>query len=256
MSIASEITRINNNIANAYDECETKGATMPQYENSANLASTIASIPSGGGGADLSEYFNVTVSGPMTSANNLIRNGVKKYPPLIISEGVTSLYSAFSGCIFTNFIVPEIDLSNITNLSYFFSYSGAIQNVDLSNLKNTEGITNIEYMFYSCPNLIKIDLSVLKPTALSQAASAFSGCSKTAILDISNLSFNNLQYSTSRIYMFSNFGYHCLQSDGAYADGIPYVYVKDQEAQNWVLTDSYNGHPSTWTTDNVVIKSN
>lgn len=49
MSIQSEINRINSNIANAYDELETKGATMPQTENSANLATTIASIPSGGG---------------------------------------------------------------------------------------------------------------------------------------------------------------------------------------------------------------
>ena len=48
MSIASEITRIKNNIAGAYVEAETKGATMPATENSENLASTIATIPSGG----------------------------------------------------------------------------------------------------------------------------------------------------------------------------------------------------------------
>ena len=47
MSIASEITRINNNIAAAYDEAEAKGATMPATENSANLANTVASIPTG-----------------------------------------------------------------------------------------------------------------------------------------------------------------------------------------------------------------
>lgn len=48
MSIASEITRINTNIANAYTKASLKGATMPQSRNSANLASTIESIPSGG----------------------------------------------------------------------------------------------------------------------------------------------------------------------------------------------------------------
>lgn len=47
MSIASEITRINTNIAAAYDEAEAKGATMPATENSANLAQTVASIPTG-----------------------------------------------------------------------------------------------------------------------------------------------------------------------------------------------------------------
>lgn len=51
MSIQSEINRINTNIASAYDKCEEKGATMPDNENSANLADTIDSIPTGGGGS-------------------------------------------------------------------------------------------------------------------------------------------------------------------------------------------------------------
>lgn len=51
MSVADQITRINNNIAAAYDACDGKGATMPVTENSDNLADTVASIPQGGGGA-------------------------------------------------------------------------------------------------------------------------------------------------------------------------------------------------------------
>ena len=51
MSIASEITRINNNISSAYTACNNKGATMPVTQDSANLANTISSIPAGGGGA-------------------------------------------------------------------------------------------------------------------------------------------------------------------------------------------------------------
>ena len=47
MSIASEITRINNNIAAAYTAANGKGATMPGTQNSANLATTISSIPTG-----------------------------------------------------------------------------------------------------------------------------------------------------------------------------------------------------------------
>lgn len=48
MSIASEITRIENNIALAYTQCELKDATMPAIRNSANLANCIASIIGGG----------------------------------------------------------------------------------------------------------------------------------------------------------------------------------------------------------------
>jgi hypothetical protein len=51
MSIASEITRISGNIADAYTSLDAKGATMPAAgsQNSANLADTIDSIPAGGG---------------------------------------------------------------------------------------------------------------------------------------------------------------------------------------------------------------
>ena len=49
MTIASEITRINGNIAAAYTALSNKGATMPATQNSANLATTVASIPAGGG---------------------------------------------------------------------------------------------------------------------------------------------------------------------------------------------------------------
>lgn len=48
MSIASEITRIQNNIADAYTAASGKGATMPATQNSANLASTIGTISTGG----------------------------------------------------------------------------------------------------------------------------------------------------------------------------------------------------------------
>ena len=50
MSIASEITRIQNNIADAYTAASGKGATIPATQNSANLASTIGTISAGGSG--------------------------------------------------------------------------------------------------------------------------------------------------------------------------------------------------------------
>ena len=49
MSIASEITRIKNNIASAYNEIESKGGTIPQTPNSSNLATAVESISSSSG---------------------------------------------------------------------------------------------------------------------------------------------------------------------------------------------------------------
>ena len=53
MSIATQITRINNNIKAAYSSLENKGAVLPQSQNSTNLANAIDSVstdplPSGG----------------------------------------------------------------------------------------------------------------------------------------------------------------------------------------------------------------
>ena len=49
MSIASEITRINNNIAAAYTAIGNKGGTLPLTQNSANLASTISDLTTNDG---------------------------------------------------------------------------------------------------------------------------------------------------------------------------------------------------------------
>ena len=70
MTIASEIQRIQTNIANAYDALEAKGATMPATENTDNLAATIETISSGGGG-DI-----VTV---LNSTGSSLSNGDKVY---------------------------------------------------------------------------------------------------------------------------------------------------------------------------------
>ena len=44
MSVQSEINRIKSNIEDAYDALASKGATMPQKQNSDNLAQTAQSI--------------------------------------------------------------------------------------------------------------------------------------------------------------------------------------------------------------------
>lgn len=48
MTISSEITRIKTNIESAYVRLNEKGATIPEEKTSANLATCITSIPSGG----------------------------------------------------------------------------------------------------------------------------------------------------------------------------------------------------------------
>ena len=47
MTIASEITKLNTNLTNAYTAVNAKGGTLPQAQNFDNLATAISSIPSG-----------------------------------------------------------------------------------------------------------------------------------------------------------------------------------------------------------------
>lgn len=105
-----------------------------------------------------------------------------------------------------------------------FQYASEVKVVDLSNIvcKITDG----RYMF--------------------------NGATGIAVLDISGFDLTGLN-STYTGNMFANCGTASKVSDGAYAQGIPYVYVKDQANQNWVLS-YYNSRPNSWTTANVVIK--
>lgn len=66
MSISSEITRINGNIASSYSEVSAKGGTIPAAQNSANLASAIASIPTGGAAHSYTGTFTTDANGEFT----------------------------------------------------------------------------------------------------------------------------------------------------------------------------------------------
>lgn len=71
MSIASEITRIKTNIANAYTSASNKGATLPEVRNSDNLASCIRNITGGGGDV----VFAINQSSSTPDGKVLIREG-------------------------------------------------------------------------------------------------------------------------------------------------------------------------------------
>lgn len=57
--ISETLEAIATNIENAYDELETKGATLPANKNIENLADTIATIQTGGGGEITTENINM-----------------------------------------------------------------------------------------------------------------------------------------------------------------------------------------------------
>lgn len=60
MTVSTEIQKIKVGIKDTYIALEAKGATLPEIESLSNLATTVATIPSGGSGGDEIEVINNT----------------------------------------------------------------------------------------------------------------------------------------------------------------------------------------------------
>lgn len=124
MSVASEINRIKANIADAYDEAEAKGATMPATENSANLADTIGSIPQTGS----IPYKTITVNG---TGKAVIQDNLESktdqvkiygYADLLFGASTQSAYAEYGFNIGSNPSVVAKDAEN--NVLSTSSFSG------------------------------------------------------------------------------------------------------------------------------------
>ena len=201
MTIASEITRINNNIASSYTACSNKGATLPATQNSANLPNCINSIEVSRYGAKFGTFFgNVDGSGKMSMpsySTNLSFDGVTDlgqyalrrtfsnnpaiitatFPDLTTISGNYGLNNTFNNC--TN--LTSISLPNLTTISAQNEFYGMCANpsartVDLSSLTNA-GSRSFYQAFNSNTNLTSVDFSSLTVvTGHLSFYQAFTGC--------------------------------------------------------------------------------
>lgn len=211
----------------------------------------------GGGGGDtpdLSEYFETNLG-----AGSNWMSSIKQIPALTVNA--TSLSGFFSG--YNGEELPEVtytqDIISIDNFLVCQNLKTAdltgmsldYENVFLDVLEEEGQInvqnTGLDNMGYECPQL--------------------------AVLDISSFDFSQLTNDFKTYFegrqMFYNVGRECLETDGAYADGMPLIYVKNAYSQAFVIEhgdydESWDWDEDTgeeiytktliWTTDNVVIK--
>lgn len=158
MSVATELTKLNTNIKNAYDEISAKGGTVPQNKNTDNLATAISSIPSGGGSAD--DYFYT--SGELGSYNDMI----KKIPDFSTTKtSINSFFSSTKAIEVGNVSAPnatscanmfmsakveyigDLYLPLCTNIQGIFSYANRIKSIGTLTLGN---VTSCFQSFQSC----------------------------------------------------------------------------------------------------------
>lgn len=166
MSISSEITRINTNIANAYTACNNKSATMPQIQNSANLATTIASIPSG---STPTGTINITTNGTHDVTNYATAN-VSVSGGGSIEPSDVNFYD-YDGTLLHSYTAQEF--ANLTEMPANPTHTGLTSdgwNWDLNNAKTfvaTYGILDIGQMYYTTSGDLEIDIELTKPISLT-----------------------------------------------------------------------------------------
>lgn len=162
----------------------------------------------------------------------------------------TDMSRMFMSSNFNSIDLRNIDTSNTTDMSYMFNNCSATQ-LHLEDF-DTSNTQNFASMFGSMSSIKHLDISNFKIDSATNINFMFGYDNYITTLDISGMDFTNPPAQFSGV--FTNCGSSCKQSDGAYADGIPYVYVKDATAQTWVL--NHASKPASWTTNNVVIKQN
>lgn len=206
----------------------------------------------GGGGGSITDYISDTLNFSTSQGSNFCKL-VQKLPKMKISSNVTQLMYAFQNYQGTKieFDFENSDFSKVINMSYMFNECVNLREIDMSGFISNNKITTMSMAFGGCSELRKVDISGISVTQTANINTLFYNCKKLAVIDISGLT-NPIIIASYYQDMFYNCGTECLQSDGAYADGIPYIYVHNATMQNFILNTTT--HPEDWTTANVVIK--
>ena len=105
----------------------------------------------------------------------------------------------------TSINAPNWDTSNITDMSYTFSYCIALTSLDVSNW-DTSNVTNMEYMFEVC-KLTSLDLSTWDVSKVTNMKYMFRGCSELTSLDLSGWDVSNVTDMSGMFYNCNSLNY-------------------------------------------------
>ena len=278
MSVADEITRIKGNIASAYTAAGAKGATIPDVQNSANLAGCIDTITGGGGepvnktkfGASIdnlmggvdedgnyilpTERFDAIFDGVITlsydGGQRLLGNKETVDNVFFPQLKVASFYYSFYYSSISNLIVDCLEeigstdamCSGAKNLTkaYFPSL------VRLSNGTNTFGSSSTNSAFASCSNMTEIhfrsDMQA-EIEALKRYSYKFGATNSTIYFDlIGAITVDGVEYKRSEINSIRN-GFTKLYV--AWSDGAGNVIYTDATAEPAVGTAVYSDQGTT-----------
>ena len=182
-----------------------------------------------GGGADLSEYFNLNPTASSIKAhNNWARdnfvNGNSISTLTLTIPIVSTIYTLgglFRGWTYSS--IPEIVFSdNITDMGNMFNGSVSITQIDLSNANMSNVANSMSGTFSNCSSLQTINFGSTHPiTKVTNISYIFSNSSQLRKIDMRLFDFSNVTNSTNA---FAGVPNNCE------------IIVKDDTQKNWITS--------------------
>lgn len=204
MTIASEIQRIKNNIANAYSACQTKGAELPVIQNSANLSTTIATLETGQIGE--SDRYGLNFDNLWGTVD---ANGKLQFPPSgdLVASGIVRvddyiLANKFGGYAYAvtkrrgikSIVFPDLTYVGNAAMYQFCTYTTDLETIEFPELLNI-GQCAMESAFIYNSNLQSVSFPKVKSLTgmYDSLSNAFSNCTR-----LSYVNFDSLEQMTQR----------------------------------------------------------
>ena len=183
MSVADQINRIKTNIADTYTAAQAKGATMPQTQNSDNLATCIQSITTGGGGGGDTQ-FGLTISDVLGTVDETGAVSRTTISNALDFSGITSFTNyALSGKFMYSMFSPKQDvefpdLTSIGNYGMYYAFQNctSITSVSFPALTSI-GDYGMQYAFQNCSGITSASFPVLASIGQGAMNYAFQNCS-------------------------------------------------------------------------------
>lgn len=226
MTIASEITRLNNAKAAIKQSLTNKGVEVSDSALLDEYPALIDSIEVGGEGGDpfYEDYFNIKT---------------------INNTNYTRLYEGYGG---TELDVSKLNTGNVSSMAYMFNGCSSLTSLDLSNF-DTGNVNTMNSMFNSCYSLTSLDISSFDTSKVTYMNNMFNNCSGLSSLYLGSFSTNSVQNMS---YMF----YNCSSLSSLDINGWVIDSVTDMSNMFLYCSSLTSLDLSNWSTYNATDMSN
>lgn len=228
----------------------TAGSSIPNLQNKdVNITTNGTYTLTSDTGYDGLNQVNLNVQvqdGRITNCDELFRQShvsSKVVSRLLPACRPITAYKMFEGNTMTgDFDVTSLDMSQCTTAESMFENMQSIASINVSNF-NVDKCTIMQSMFLRMAKVIKLDLTSFNTSQVTNMGWMFYANPQMQEIDLSSFDFSNV---TEHTQMFDLCGKNYTTPT--------IIYVKDEAAQKWILDLPTTDRPSTWSTENVIIK--